>query len=793
MVNLMKRINIIILLTIFIGVYITTTVSFAQGDTVNNVKNNEKVNSEVNSEVNNEEVNSINNESSQIQNDDLNSLNEKENTISNEINQNDSFVNIEENDKNEENKENKENNETLVDDNLIVNDNDIVNEEKEINEVVNSNSKIELNGTTNVINDGNQAIGESSLNNEDYQIAYSSHVQNIGWQDYSYDGNISGTSGKALRIEALKIKKNSNISGDILYRVHVENIGWQDWRSENNIAGTTGKSLRIEAIEIRLDNSPDYTVLYRSHVENKGWTSWVPSGYMSGTVNKGLRMEAIEIKIINKSEAPKIKPTVSYNSHVENIGWQGIKNEGSTSGTIGKGLRLEALKVNLENIPFDGSLLYKSHVQNVGWQGWKNSSESITGTTDLGYRLEAIQMKIYNLDYSIVYRVHVQNIGWQNWKKDGETAGTTGMGLRIEAIQIKIMTKEQAAYYCVGATKAMVNIDSPTKVLTRDSSLKLAGWVLTDGNNYDIKVYIDNKEIETSFTRLERPDVLNAFKNEYSSADNPNPGFKTNIDISKIRDQELHTIDVRIVNTVDNSLLDNMTQKFRRTFGQLMGIDISEYQKSIDWAKVKNQVDFVILRVGYGSDDDYPSQKDSRFDEYMEACIRYDIPVEVYLFSYATTPERGVAEARHVIRALDKYRNRVKIYKVWYDIEPSSDSINTVLEQTMRNNTLENRKRLSSLCNNFKNTLKPYGYSAGIYASASIVKNYFEKDLFSGYDLWIAHYTGATQDNPSAKPSDLDQDEYLYIMWQYTSSGSVNGINTSVDMNLSYTDFTKDS
>ena len=780
MAKLMKRISIILLISIIIGVYFTS-ISFATNDIVNDVNNNE-----VNNEVNNKEINIINNENVQIQND---NDNENDNLILNETNQNE-LTNLVVND-NEKDNEDDENENKLRNNNEIVNDvdNNLVNNEADKSEIVNNRkSKIELNSTdANIISSDEQVIGDTASN---YQIAYSSHVQFMDWQNYVYDGSMSGTSGKGLRIEALKIKKNANITGDLKYRVHVERIGWQEWRAENNIAGTTGKSLRIEAIEICLENTDEYSVLYRTHVQNLGWTSWVPSGFMSGTVNKGLRLEALEIKIIKKSEEPKIKPTVTYNTHVQNIGWQGTRSEGSVAGTEGKGLRLEALKMNLENVPYNGTLLCQSHVQNVGWQGWRNS-ESVTGTTDLGYRLEAIKLQLYNLNYSIVYRVHVQNIGWQKWKKDGETAGTTGMGLRIEAIQIKIMTKEQARDFCVGATEGMANIDCPSKVLIDGSSIDLVGWALADGTNYNIKVFIDNKEVKTNITRNERPDVLEAYKQAYSSQFNPKPGFKTTIDLSKVRDQELHTLEVRLVNTIDNSTIGGVSQLFRRTFGQLMGIDVSEFQGEIDWAKVKKQVDFAILRLGYGSDDDYPSQKDIRFDENMEACMKYDIPVEVYLFSYAVTPERGVAEARHVIKALDKYRNKVKIYKVWYDIEPSG--VNTVLKQTMNNNTLENRQRLSAMCNNFRDTLAPYGYSVGIYASASIAKNYFEKDLFIDYDLWIAHYTGATQDDPLAMPSDLDQDEYLYVMWQYTSSGSVNGIYGGVDMNLSYTYFTKNA
>ena len=82
-------------------------------------------------------------------------------------------------------------------------------------------------------------------------ISYSAHVQKIGWQPFVNDGELSGTMGRALRLEALKIKVNGDNLG-VKYSVHVQNIGWQEYKKDGEIAGTTGKQLRIEAIKIEL-------------------------------------------------------------------------------------------------------------------------------------------------------------------------------------------------------------------------------------------------------------------------------------------------------------------------------------------------------------------------------------------------------------------------------------------------------------------------------------------------------------------------------------------------------------
>ena len=64
----------------------------------------------------------------------------------------------------------------------------------------------------------------------------------------------------------------------------------------------------------------------------------------------------------------------------------------------------------------------------------------MSGTENLGMRLEAIKIKLDNniKEYNIKYRVHIQDIGWQEWKYNGQLAGTVNLGKRIEAIEIQI-------------------------------------------------------------------------------------------------------------------------------------------------------------------------------------------------------------------------------------------------------------------------------------------------------------------------------------------------------------------
>ena len=80
------------------------------------------------------------------------------------------------------------------------------------------------------------------------------------------------------------------------------------------------------------------------------------------------------------------------------------------------------------------------------------------------------------------------------------------------------------------------------------------------------------------------------------------------------------------------------------------GIDVSVYQGDIDWAKAKKEIDFAILRVGYGQD--IKSQDDSKWSKNVKGCIDNNIPYGVYIYSYATTVAAAKGEADHVLRLI---------------------------------------------------------------------------------------------------------------------------------------------
>ena len=269
-------------------------------------------------------------------------------------------------------------------------------------------------------------------------ISYTTHIQDIGWQNQVKDGEMAGTEGQAKRLEAIKITLKDLSGVKIKYQTHIQDIGWQDWKYDGTLAGTEGQSKRLEAIKIELEESDKYSIMYRVHIQDIGWQDWRYDGEKAGTEGQSKRLEAIQIKIVEKQTSI----SVNYSVHVQDIGWQNWKAEEKIAGTEGQSKRLEAIKIELLTNIKNLKLKYRVHIQDIGWQDWKDSEE-MAGTEGQSKRLEAIQIKLENTqDYSIEYRVHVQDIGWQDWVKDGEISGTEGQSKRLEAIQIRIISKE---------------------------------------------------------------------------------------------------------------------------------------------------------------------------------------------------------------------------------------------------------------------------------------------------------------------------------------------------------------
>lgn len=146
-------------------------------------------------------------------------------------------------------------------------------------------------------------------------VVYSTHVQTYGWLKNVNDGAMSGTSGQAKRLEAIKIElKNLPYSGGITYSTHVQSYGWVSNVSNGKSSGTSGQAKRLEAIKINLtgDIAKYYDVYYRVHSQTFGWLGWARNGMQAGTEGLSKRLEAIEIKLVPKGQGVSVSANKAF-------------------------------------------------------------------------------------------------------------------------------------------------------------------------------------------------------------------------------------------------------------------------------------------------------------------------------------------------------------------------------------------------------------------------------------------------------------------------------------------------
>ncbi len=138
-------------------------------------------------------------------------------------------------------------------------------------------------------------------------VSVSAHIQRLGWRAAS-GGAVAGTTGRALRLEALKITRAANgVTGDIEYRTHLRYLGWGKWVRNGAMSGTVLQSRRAEAVQIRLTGNMEklYDVWYRVHMRILGWMTWAKNGQKAGTEGESRRVEAVQVVLVPKgSPAP---------------------------------------------------------------------------------------------------------------------------------------------------------------------------------------------------------------------------------------------------------------------------------------------------------------------------------------------------------------------------------------------------------------------------------------------------------------------------------------------------------
>lgn len=198
----------------------------------------------------------------------------------------------------------------------------------------------------------------------------------------------------------------------------------------------------------------------------------------------------------------------------------------------------------------------------------------------------------------------------------------------------------------------------------------------------------------------------------------------------------------------------------------LFGIDVSKWNKEIDWESVRAAgVDFAIIRCGYRGSKTGALVEDPYFKKNVEGAEAAGIKVGIYFFTQATNEIEAVEEASMALMLCRNYKLALPIF---IDTEGAGGS--------GRADGLGVDTR-TAVCEAFCRTIENSGFNAGVYASKNWFNNNLSTENLSDYTIWLAQYSrAATYDG-------------RYDLWQYTSAGTIDGIETRVDLNMCYKDF----
>ena len=194
--------------------------------------------------------------------------------------------------------------------------------------------------------------------------------------------------------------------------------------------------------------------------------------------------------------------------------------------------------------------------------------------------------------------------------------------------------------------------------------------------------------------------------------------------------------------------------------GGSVGIDVSRYNKEIDWKTVKESgVEFAIIRLGYRGSSTGVLVEDSMFQKNYEEAKAAGMKIGVYFVTQAMNEEEAEEEAE-MVAALTEASDLST--PVFLDVENSGG----------RGDTIGREKRTENI-NAFCRKIEELGYRAGVYAN----KRWFNKEIvvssLGNWKIWLAQYKVRTPDY-----------EGKYDIWQYSSKGHVDGIEGNVDLNL---------
>lgn len=197
----------------------------------------------------------------------------------------------------------------------------------------------------------------------------------------------------------------------------------------------------------------------------------------------------------------------------------------------------------------------------------------------------------------------------------------------------------------------------------------------------------------------------------------------------------------------------------------MLGIDVSTHQDYIDWQKVKNSgIEFVFIRLGYRGAVEGKLNIDSEFENYYKGAIDSGLKVGVYWYAQPASEKESIEEAQFVLGVLNE---RHLDFPIVYDFEETEFEDGSL--SRMHGMSKENRTKMAVA---FCEEMKKNGKDIIIYTYPFWSDNYYDWSKLDEYPIWYAQY------------DDIPDYDRSFVMWQYTDSGIIDGIDTPVDLDL---------
>lgn len=559
---------------------------------------------------------------------------------------------------------------------------------------------------------------------------------------------VSYTTSSKVKVKWKKVK------GAKGYKVYVYNYSKKKYEL---YATTSNTNIKVK----KLKSATKYKFRVRAYKKKKGKNYY--GKYSSSVVVATAPEQVKKLKATGQSDSTislkwdKVKRATSYKVYVYNNSTKkyDFKQSTSNKSTTLTGMNsAKTYKIKVRAYKkLNGKKYYGTYSQVIEA---KTIPSKVTGVKEYDYSLNSISLSWDKISSEATYRIYKYNSGKNEYEYQGETKDTyfkvsglnpaSDYNFKVRAY-VKINgEKKYGAYSNIINAGTCPNEVTGLKIgKVTSNSLEVKWNKIKEANGYDIYIYKDSHQSSVLYKTTS----------------------STSINITGLSAAKFYKFYVKAYSTINGKKYyadksSTLSHKTNSTNTEIAGIDVSAHNGKIDWEKVKKAgVDFAILRCGFGKD--YKSQDDKYFERNLSECERLQIPYGVYIYSYALNKNDASSEADHVLRLLKGHTPK---YGVWFDMEDA--------DGYKRKNGMPSNNTLVNICVEFCDKMIKNGYKTGIYASLSWFNNQLKDSKLDKYEKWVAQWN--------------DRCSYTkdYIMWQYTSSGLVDGINGRTDMNIMY-------